>query len=585
MPALKIVEQLLDEFNTLSSQRYLWEAYWRDCTHYALPMTDLYEQAFQSGWQQAQTALMQAPAATRQTKDLYDQTSLWAIERLTAGLISLKTPESAHWHELDIDDPFGYDATDEEKQWMERLVKYLFTVRGSPRSGFWAAHKASVRSVCAYGDGFLYLEELFGRGPAVPWRYEFIPLHECYPGVDAMGIMDRMFRPFKLTAVQAVNKFGKENVSKELLSSAGDEKRKHDRYTILHCVVPRDEPGRGGIQGSTYASYYIEHKEKHLIRKGGYWEFPYIRHAWTRIGARPFCEGPMALALAEIKSLNELAMNELVSAQQNVRPPTASIGDNYTRVNLNPGVNNPGLLNAEGRLLVQPIVTAPRPDFAQTVLETRRNTVREMLYLNLWQTLIQDANQTATEALLRMQEKGELLGPVGIAFNEGLSSMVEREIGILGRKGAFNADSPLVAPDSITSRDIAPRYTSPLDRLRQSERLLGAQRMVEGMAQVAAAKQDPSIFARLDTNKYIELLQEGYGAPYELLMTKDEADKSVASAEQMQQTNMLLETLQRGGQAAEAMGRGGSAMAEGTNAVQGSDPMTEVMSALARANT
>src|SRR5690606_31292622 len=103
----------------------------------------------------------------------------------------------------------------------------------------------------------------------------------------------------------------------------------------------------------------------------------------------------------------------------------------------------------EGRPLITPLNSGVRPDFAQAIMEARRNSVRELLYLNLWQIIIQDKDSTATEALIRAQEKGELLGPVGISLNEGLSHSTDREVGILGRKRAFDDDSPLRMPDSL----------------------------------------------------------------------------------------------------------------------------------------
>lgn len=572
------VQAILDEFQRHSTDRYLWELYWRDCTHFAMPHTEAFDTAFNQGWDKAQGMLLGTPAAHKKTRDLYDQTSLWAIERLSAGLISLKTPESSYWHELDIDDPLGYEADHAEKVWMEKLRDYLFAVRASPRSGFWPAHKAGVKSVCAYGDGYYFVEDLIGGTLGTPWRYEFIPISECYAGVNAQGETDRMFRLFKLNAAQMVQKFGYDKVSIKARQAYDDPKKRSDTFKILHCVKPRAEVDHSkGNRGSAFASYYIEPDEKHRISEGGYYEFPYIRQAWSRIGARPYSEGPMALALAEVKSLNELAKNELIAAQQGVMPPTASAGDNYTRPNLNPGANNPGMVTGDGKLLLQPLITAPRPDFAQAVIEARRNTVREMLYLNLWQVLIQNSDQTATEALLRMQEKGELLGPVGISFNEGLSRMTDREIGILARKGAMNADSPLAAPDSVKSRDISPRFTSPLDRLRRSEELVGAQRMIEGMTLVASASQNPGIFRRLDQDEYIELLQDGFGAPYRLLRPKEEVEKESEPQDQAAQTAEMLALLQQGGQAAEAIGRGGSAMAEGAGAVQNNGPISSVL--------
>jgi hypothetical protein len=295
----------------------------------------------------------------------------------------------------------------------------------------------------------------------------------------------------------------------------------------------------------------------------------YIGHAWNQMSSRAYSEGPLALALAEIKSLNEMAKNELISSQQAVRPPLASYGDNMTRINLNAGAVNAGLINGDGKLLVQPIMTHGRPDFAQQVLETRRNNVREMLYLNLWQVLIESPNMTATEAMLRAQEKGDLLGPVGISFNASLSQMVDRELSILGRKGAFEPESPLAAPETLVDKDIAPYFTAPLDRMRNMDEVVGAQRTVAGMMEVAAF--DPSIMKRLDVDAYAELMRKGNGAPASLFRDDDDMKKEAASQEQMQQRQQVLELAKQGGDAAQSLG-GGMQSAQAAGLVPGGAP-------------
>ena len=165
-----------------------------------------------------------------------------------------------------------------------------------------------------------------------------------------------------------------------------------------------------------------------------------------------FSEGPVAYAIAQIQSLNELVKNQLIGSQQAGRPALATAGKNFTRVNINPGAVNPGLITGDGKALFAPITGGQRLDLSQAVIEAERQAVRENLYLNLWQILIADAGgepETATEAMLRAQEKGEMLGPVGISLNDGLSHNSDREIGIMARKGAFRDGSPATARYSI----------------------------------------------------------------------------------------------------------------------------------------
>ena len=159
---------------------------------------------------------------------------------------------------------------------------------------------------------------------------------------------------------------------------------------------------------SNVASCYILPDDKHLIGESGFFEFPFVRYAWSNSGLTPYSTGPVAYAIGELKSLQELAKQELIGVSSSYRPPVATIGKNFTRLNFNPGAVNPGLISPDGKQLFAPMVTGTRPDFAQAVMESRRNSVREMLYLNLWQNIIDSREgggpDTPTAALIRAQE-------------------------------------------------------------------------------------------------------------------------------------------------------------------------------------
>ena len=578
------IQPLIDELAAMAKKRAAdgWETYWRNCAAYCLPQENSFDTLALTGSIAKLTmAVSTATAAMRKTRSLYDQTSLWAIERLTAGLITLKTPENGTWHNLSVDDPFGYEPSHEEELWLERQRDYLFKVRANPRSGYWPAHKAAVRSMVAFGDGFVFMEERFGD-VRTPWRYEFTPLGECYHGVDAQGESNKMFRVRDMSAQQIVDKWGEDAVSADTLAKANDPKRRHDMVTVVHAVCPRSDSERNkvGVRGAPFVGVYFEYEAKKVLKESGFFEFPYIRHAWSRVGAKPYSEGPMALALAEVKSLNELAKNELISAQQAVRPPLATVSENLTRVNLNAGAVNAGMMNGDGRLLVSPIMTHNRPDFAQAVLESRRSSVREMLYLNLWQILIENPQMTATEALLRSQEKGELLGPVGISLNTGIAYQVDREIGILARKGAFEEGSPLAMPESLADADLAPTFTAPLDRMRQLDDVVGAQRLMAGILEIAG--QDPTIMKRVDQDEYLDIMQKGFGAPLKMLKSREDINKEEAGQPaQGQDAASQLELAKLGGEAAQAIGTGGSAIQNMLAGGGGQGPAPDVAQAVA----
>lgn len=590
---MPIVQDLVDEWTSLSTARLQWEVYWRNIAAYVLPQTEHFDGLLSNNSNAAITSVVGTPAAANKSKDLYDMTSLWGIERLTAGMISLKTPETSFWHDNQLDSLFGEEQTHEEDVAMEKLRNYQFKVRGNPKSGFWPAHRSSVKSMCGFGDGFMYIKEIHGKGPSVPYEYQYMPIIECYPGVGPNGQLNRMFRAFRWSADQLVREFGADafkgggNTSAggdKVIRYANDPKLKHETFLVLQGVQPRDDTdsyGKLGTRGAAFGSYYCLPDEKHLIGEGGFYEFPFTRYAWSNSGQRPFSEGPVAYAIGEIKSLQEMAKNELLATAAVLRPPMATFGRNFTKLNFNAGATNPGLINGDGRPLFAPMNTGIRPDFAQAVMEARRNSLREMLYLNLWQIILQDKNDTATEALIRAQEKGELLGPVGISLNEGLAAMTDREISILNRKGAFEQGSPLELPDSANKRNVSPAFTSPLDRLRRMGELVGMQRLIEFAGGLTF--QDPQrvaeIAARFDNDQMLEDAQDILGAPVKSLKSRDDANASRDQGNQQNQMLTALAALKGGGDAAKAVGDGAAAAAGGAEAMNAAPALKNMVSA------
>lgn len=580
-----IVTELKDEWQSLADARVYWEKYWREVARYVLPQSQEFDSALSRSPATAINSVVSTPAGARRSKDLYDMTSLWAIERLTAGLISLKTPEAQTWHDVTTDDYFGSTPNQAEKVALERLRNYLFKVRNNPNSGFWGAHRAAVKSMCAFGDGWMFLEELPGRNARLPYRYRYLPLTELYPAVDEAGRPNRMFRIFRWSALQAASYFGSDKVPPSVLRMAQDPTQKHNTVRVMHGVRPRDEMdrrGRIGVMAGGFESHYCFPDDDYHVGEGGFNEFPFMRYAWSNSGNTPFSEGPIAYALGELRSLQEMAKNELIAVQQAIRPAYATAGKNFVKLNLNPGQVNANLVSGDGRPLFAPMNSGVRPDFAQAIMSARRDSIREMLYLNLWQIIVQDKNDTATEALIRAQEKGELLGPVGISLNEGLAMMNDREVAILGRKHAFDDDSPLAMPDSLVGKGVSPVFNSPLDRLRRVSEVVGMQRLVEFAMMLAGGdpQRGQQIMARFDVDEMLELAQEVLGAPAVTLRGRDDANADRSQSDQTQQALLALQSLQGAGQAAQSVGDGLASAAQGAAAAQATPALQDLMTQL-----
>src|SRR5690606_9624 len=171
-----------------------------------------------------------------------------------------------------------------------------------------------------------------------------------------------------------------------------------------------------------------------------------------------------------------------------------------------------------------PMIHAQNPSFAENLMELKRQGIRRSAYVDLFQTLVQNPRMTATEAIIRANEKGELLGPAGAKIEAALGRAAERELDIVQRKGAFAEGSPLSPPAVMAGKNVGVRATGPLSRLRRMQELQGVE-SVTAMAG-ALAQYGPEvagdILDRIDHDETLELVREIRGAPRKMFRTDEE---------------------------------------------------------------
>jgi hypothetical protein len=307
-------------------------------------------------------------------------------------------------------------------------------------------------------------------------------------------------------------------------------------FIFIQCVQPRGDfglPGQG-VRKTPWASFHVFHDDRSIIRESGYFEFPVIDFRWLPEPGMVYGEGPVMKCIADIQSLQQLAKNELTAGEQAVKPTLLMANTGVmNRPTSRPGAIVFGGMNAQGQRLVEPLFNGQRLDFATMVLEAKRAQVKESMYLTLFQLLVQNPQMTATEALIRAKEKGELLGPAGSRFQMSLSRMVLREQGILGRRGLYDADSDYARPPAARDRKIVPSMSSPLDRLRRAQEGEGIMRILEVASPLA--QTDPEVLDEIDAGWTLRELRDILGAPVKMLRSPDAVVARKAARQEQQQ--------------------------------------------------
>lgn len=539
---------------TLRTNRADWEAAWQAVADVTLPVSIDFS-AY--GTDPASGRNTASPRSISRTAHIYDQTAMMAVQRWGAALESMITPRSSKWHSLGLQDGgFGHEGSEEERRWLELLRDVMFKYRYASGAGFAGSIQSIYRSLGSFGAGFMYVEDGFKLGSNKPVLYRPIHLSEIVIDQNAYGQMDTAMRRFSLTARQAQNVF--EDKCPDKIREAAENPTDPDkRFGFIQAVFPREDKWQGKsktIQSTAFQSALVFVDEEELVYSKGYHELPFIDFRLDRQPGDIYAESPALIALPEVRGINAMARDTLRAVQQISSPAYASadVKSKGGRVNLNANKINKGLIDPNtGRLLIQPIQSGGRPDIAMGLMQDKREMIREAFYVNLFQTLADAPNMTATQSLIRDREKGELLGPIGAQVQTSLDRLVEREGSILRRSGLHEEGSPYAPPPSLQGREWNVEFTSPLDRLRRAEEGVGTLRTFETM--MAVAQYEPSVMDLLETDEAVRGLAEINGMPsrflrstgavLELREDREETELKKAALEEASQAAGIASTL------------------------------------------
>ena len=216
------------------------------------------------------------------------------------------------------------------------------------KSNFYAEMSPTIVDAVSVGTAAMYRSYDDATGVPV-----FNTLHpqELFIDINERKQVDTVYRLFNLTKRQAIEKFGTENLSEEIMNDSVDSTR---TFRFVHAVFPRkdtdpdigllhrdresilavDAPwisiyleldeemyGQGSTAAMHQATAHRHDKDKKPIVVGGYQEMPYSVWRWDIDPATPYGMSPTREMLPLIRDLQffgEMMKEETVMT---VRPP------------------------------------------------------------------------------------------------------------------------------------------------------------------------------------------------------------------------------------------------------------------------
>jgi hypothetical protein len=481
-----IVTGIIREFGQYQSRRSTFAGQWEEVAALILP-TSVNTFFYQN---------YNTPGA-KKTQQQVDATGALALHRFCAIADSLVTPRNMFWHGLQGNEYVMKDRN--SRMWFENTTKLLFRMRYAATANFAAQNYNNWQSLGAFGNSTMYVDRFDGR-----WhrgvrglRYKSVPLGETFYGENHQGKVDRMIRWFRLTAYQAVQKWGRAALPENLVGPL--EQDSQWTYNFLHCVKPRDEdydPEALDERSLPFSSHYVSLEGRCLMQpESGYRVFPYAVSRYDQSPGEVEGRGPAQIVLPSLKTLNAEKITFLKSGHRAADPILLMADDGIVGMDMRPGAMNKGGVTADGKLLVHTLPTG-EIQITEKMMGEERSIIDDVFLVSLFKVLSEHPNMTATQVIELVNEKGMLVAPtLGRQHTEYVGGLVERELDLLSEMRMLEPMPPRLRE---AMGDYEVTDTSPLSLAASAGKAAGFLRTVEQVRELVNVTQDVSLLDRFD---------------------------------------------------------------------------------------
>jgi hypothetical protein len=504
----------------MESQRQTWEDHWQDILDYVMP-------------RKAEVSFKRAEGE-RRTEVLYDSTAITACNLLAASLQGTLTSPSLPWFSIKLRNE-DLNQERDVQVWLEDTAKRMYDVFNE--SNFNTEVHELYLDLVSIGTGALFVEESRKGFENEGIHFNTLHIKEYFIAENINGKVDTLYRKYKLTARQAVQEFGEDNVGEKILEASKEKPDK--KFNFIHAVEPTVDYERAIGKAATKLPFHSCHvcvEDKMKVRTGGYNEFPYLVPRWSKATGEIFGRSPSYNALPDIRTLNKAVEIGLKAWAKAIDPPLLVQDDGVIgRVRMTPG----GISVVRNDGAVKPLQIGSNWQITDMKETQLRTSIRQAYYSD--QLQLQDGPQmTATEVQVRYELMQRLLGPtLGRFQSEFLNPLIERTFNIMLRGGGL-----LPEPDIIRDKQIDIEYVGPLARSQRMEEAMAIDRLYELIFNIAQA--DPNILDIVDHDIAIRTRAKLLGVPKTILRSEQDVfamrQQKAEMAQQQQQMALAQQT-------------------------------------------
>jgi len=463
-------------------------------------------------------------------------------------------PTDKEWFKMVPSDQERIDH--EAKRWLEWAGKNMKRAMYDRRTLFTKTMKESDHDFATFGQAVIScrLNKNFDGLLYRNWHLRDVVWTENDEG--QISLVARKWKPY---ARELVATFP--NAHQKMIERA--QKEPFSRTDVLHIVCESDMYNDNNL-GRPYWSIYYDCENSHILEAVPVWFNEYIIPRWQTVSGSQYAFSPATItALPDARLIQSMAYTILEAGEKAVNPPVVATED---VVRSDVAIYAGGItwvdmeydekLGQALRPLQQDLRGLP---FGQEMMQDSRALIHEAFYLNKLNLPERSPEMTAYEVGQRVQEyiRGALpiFEPMEMDYNGGIC---EATFEILMRAGAFGSAHNI--PKSLQGQDVNFIFQSPLhDAIEQQK----GQKFAEAGEMIRQAMElDQGTIYNVDISTAMRDAMEGVGIPQKWIRSEREVQDAQNDAAQQKEQQMMLESLQQGGDAANSVGQAVKTMDE-----------------------
>jgi len=476
---------------------------------------------------------------TDKRRNIYDDTAIRDSQDMAAGLSATLIPSGQRF--------FGFRVRDKALEKDDEVRRYLSMATDDLHSEMFESNfmlqiNETIRSLGVFGTGNIYSEFDAATGKLNYRDYDISLYQICE---NNLGIVDTIYLTMTLTARQAEQEFGEDNLAPKMKELLADAKKANEPYEFIHCVKPRKtrNPRLEDSANMPFESTYVDVKNAFIVGQGGFEEFPFAVPRWMKSSHEVYGRGQGTESLADIKMLQKMKQDFIECSNRWSKPPLEVVERYFDgTVNLTPGAVN--WVGEKGAISA---IAAAQGNFPITkdILEYQQELIHKAFFRDIFVQLadLSGDRRTTVEIYERLREGLRRLAlPVARLQSELFTPLITRSFMLMIRNGKMEPPPPQLA-----GANFGVEYLGELSLALQSQKAKGFKAWAAFVGQVAALK--PDVLDLVDWDDAIRRQGESEGVDREDIATPEQVAQireARAQAQQAQQAMQMAEVAGKG---------------------------------------